>query len=259
MRDYNATTNPSHAQLGFPTTCEQCHQMATWQFALFTQHDALFPIYSGEHASTWNSCATCHPNPADYTVFTCTSCHTQGPTGQEHQGIPGYSWDSNACLSCHPQGREGDLSFHEATFPIFGAGHGGAWSDCAECHTDPANRTVVSCLTGSCHAQATTDTEHQGIPGYAWTTAQCRSCHPDGRAGSFPQHDVLFPIFTGAHANRWSSCATCHPDPSSRQVYTCMSGNCHPRGETDGHHQGEPTYAYVAQECLRCHPTGRKD
>ena len=255
--DYDATTNPSHTTLGFGTSCDQCHQMATWQFALFTQHDAIFGIYSGEHAGTWSSCATCHPNPADYKVFTCTVCHTQGPTGQSHQGIPGYTWDSGACLACHPQGRGADLSFHEGIFPIFGPGHGGAWTDCAQCHVDPANRQNVSCITGGCHAQATTDPTHQGIPGYVWATLQCRTCHPDGRGGTFAQHDAIFPIFTGTHQNRWADCTTCHPDPSSRAVFTCMSGNCHPQGETDGHHQGEQGYQYTPQACLTCHPDGR--
>jgi hypothetical protein len=257
--DYDATTNPSHATLGIPTNCDQCHQMATWQFALFPQHDASFPIYTGAHAGVWSSCATCHPNSSDYKVFTCTVCHTQAPTDQHHAGIPGYSWDSQACLNCHPNGSGGDLSFHEGIFPIYSAPHGGTWTDCAQCHVDPASRANVSCLTGGCHAQAATDPPHQGIPGYAYTTPQCRSCHPDGRIGNFAQHDALFPIYTGSHRGRWSLCTQCHTDPSSRTVYTCMGGNCHPKATTDSHHRGEQGYSYVATECLRCHPNGRSD
>ena len=256
---YAATTDPPHATLGIPTDCEQCHQMNTWSFALFPQHDAIFPIYSGSHAHVWSNCTSCHPNSGDYSVFTCTSCHTQGPTTQSHQGIPGYTWDSNACISCHPTGTGGDVSFHEGIFPIFSnPGHGGAWTDCAQCHVDPAVRQNVSCITGGCHTQTATDPGHQGIPGYAYATPQCRSCHPDGRGGTFAQHDVIFPIFTGAHANRWTDCTTCHPDPSSRQVFTCMSGNCHPSGETNSHHQGMSGYSYTPQACLGCHPDGRK-
>ena len=34
LTTYNATTNPPHASNSIPTSCDQCHQMATWQFAL---------------------------------------------------------------------------------------------------------------------------------------------------------------------------------------------------------------------------------
>ncbi len=256
--DYDATANPSHAALAFGTGCDRCHQMATWRFALYAQHDAVFGIYSGEHAGTWSSCATCHPNAADYRVFTCTVCHTQGPTGQGHQGIPGYAWDSGACLACHPRGGAGDLSFHEAVFPIFGAGHGGTWNDCVECHVDPADRRNVTCMGGACHPQAATDPPHQAIPGYAYTTPQCRLCHPDGRGGNFAQHETVFQIFSGPHAGKWSSCLSCHTDPADHQALTCDGSGCHPRAEMDDKHSGEQGYQYVPRVCLTCHPGGRK-
>lgn len=255
---YDAAANPRHADLSFGTRCDECHQLVAWQPALFATHDAWFPIYRGEHAHVWNGCASCHPVATDYRQFVCTTCHADGPTTAEHQGIPGYQWESTACLGCHPAGGGGDLSFHEAVFPIFAGPHAAQWSLCSQCHVDPASRSVVSCVSGGCHVQAPTDATHQSIPGYAYQTAQCRSCHPDGRAGTFAQHDVVFPIYSGTHAGRWSACATCHTVAGDRSQFSCLSGGCHPAGETNGHHEGEAGYQYLSSACLGCHPDGTK-
>lgn len=255
---WDATANPPHGATGIPRNCDQCHQLATWRFARFPQHDALFAIYGGEHAGRWRSCASCHPQPGNLAVYDCLSCHTQGPTTQQHQGMPGYQWASTACLSCHPGGRAGDLSFHEAIFPIFSAGHGGAWNACAQCHVDPANRTTVTCTGGGCHAQAATDATHSGIPSYGYTTPQCRSCHPDGRTILFTQHDAIFPIFSGPHRNRWPACASCHPDPSTRSVFSCFGSGCHQQAPMDDKHRNLPGYSFTPAACLSCHPDGTK-
>ena len=257
---YNSTTAPAHATMGLPTQCETCHQFTTWSFARFPQHDGIFPVYSGAHAGVWRNCLDCHTDPTTYRVFVCTSCHTQPETDPHHQGIPGYQWQSTSCLACHPDGRTGGFAQHDAVFPINSGTHLGKWTTCADCHTDPNNRQVFSCMTGACHTQAATNGLHQGIPGYQYTSAQCRSCHPTGLRGTFTQHDPLFfPIFSGRHAGRWSNdCTACHTDPNRRDTFTCMTGSCHPQSETNGHHSGMPTYQYVAARCYACHPQGTK-
>lgn len=94
-----------HTGTGFPTTCLTCHTASTWQNASFRDHDAqYFPIYSGAHAGTWSSCATCHTTPSNYTLFNCLTCHAQGTTDSHHTGVSGYSYTSQACYSCHPRG-----------------------------------------------------------------------------------------------------------------------------------------------------------
>jgi hypothetical protein len=102
---YQNTRNPNHTAAGFPTTCDSCHRAtdSTWTQAAFN-HTA-FPIASGRHAG--NPCAACHTNPANYTVFTCLTCHDRGGTDSNHRGVRGYVYDSQACYSCHPQGRAG--------------------------------------------------------------------------------------------------------------------------------------------------------
>ncbi len=254
---FTNTANPSHATLGFSRSCENCHQMATWQFALFRQHDAIFGIYNGGHSGRWSGCTSCHPTATDFKQFTCTTCHTDSRTTPRHAGITAYQWESHACLTCHPAGRGGDISFHETIFPINSAPHGGAWSACSDCHTDPANRQTVTCMGGACHVQAPTDAAHNLIPGYGYTTAQCRTCHPDGRAGSFAQHDAIFPINSGTHRNRWSSCASCHTVPGDRSQFTCIGSGCHNQSQMNSHHQGIQGYQPTPAACFSCHPNGR--
>jgi hypothetical protein len=105
MSDYNKTTDPNHAVAQFPTACETCHTQTAWTPSTFNHDGLYFPIYSGKHRNQWNTCAECHTNPSNFTVFTCTtSCHPQSTTNSNHQEVSGYSYNSNACYSCHPNG-----------------------------------------------------------------------------------------------------------------------------------------------------------
>jgi hypothetical protein len=102
---YQATTNPNHAAANFSTDCATCHTTTAWT-GNFVAHDAsFFPIYSGAHAGKWASCATCHTNATNYTVFDCLSCHNKGTTDNQHRGRAGYVYASPNCYSCHARGR----------------------------------------------------------------------------------------------------------------------------------------------------------
>ena len=43
-------------------------------------------------------------DPNDYSVFTCTNCHTKAQTDPKHQGVGGYVYNSNNCYQCHKGG-----------------------------------------------------------------------------------------------------------------------------------------------------------
>lgn len=105
--NYNQTTNPNHTAAQFPTTCETCHSETAWTPATFDHDGLYFPIYSGSHAGTWSTCSQCHPNPSNFSAFTCLTCHTQGQTDPEHNEVSGYSYNSDACYACHPTGHGG--------------------------------------------------------------------------------------------------------------------------------------------------------
>jgi hypothetical protein len=100
--DYNNTTNPNHKAAGFPTTCTTCHTTTSWSGATFNH--TWFPT---NHGGANGVCATCHTNPNDYSVFTCTNCHTKSQTDSKHQGVNGYVYNSANCYQCHRNGSGG--------------------------------------------------------------------------------------------------------------------------------------------------------
>jgi hypothetical protein len=107
-KEYNSTTDPAHASAGFPTDCTQCHTTSSWSGAVFTH--TWFPIYSGSHAGRWTVCGDCHTNAANYSVFSCVTCHAHDKTTTDanHRGVPNYVYNSANCYACHPTGRGGD-------------------------------------------------------------------------------------------------------------------------------------------------------
>ena len=106
--DYNNTTDPNHRQSGFPINCEECHSVQSWTPAQF-DHDAFFfPINSGKHQGEWNNCTDCHIS-GSFSTFSCIACHEHSDreeVDEDHEDVPGYQYQSNACLSCHPTGDE---------------------------------------------------------------------------------------------------------------------------------------------------------
>jgi hypothetical protein len=109
--DYTGTTNPNHAAAAFSTTCSTCHTTTDWTGAKYTAHDSsYFPIYSGNHNGKWTTCADCHTNAADYSVFSCIICHqhsNQTSVTNEHNGVKNFVYNGTSCYSCHPRGSGG--------------------------------------------------------------------------------------------------------------------------------------------------------
>lgn len=107
MPDYDATTNPNHSTALFSTDCTICHTQSGWTPSSFDHDAQYFPIYSGKHDGEWNSCTDCHTNSGNYAIFSCVDCHehdNQTSVNNDHSGVSGYSYNSNACLTCHPDG-----------------------------------------------------------------------------------------------------------------------------------------------------------
>lgn len=107
LNEYNNTSNPNHIASQFPTDCGLCHNINSWIPATINHDAAFFPIYSGKHDNEWNSCTDCHINSSNYSVFSCINCHehnNQNDVDDEHDGVGGYSYNSNACYNCHPAG-----------------------------------------------------------------------------------------------------------------------------------------------------------
>ena len=67
---------PAHSGVFKKHTCTDCHSPKTWNTVKFSQHDATFRIYSGDHKGKWSACTDCHTNDAVWDAkFTCKRCH----------------------------------------------------------------------------------------------------------------------------------------------------------------------------------------
>ncbi|RKZ11321.1 hypothetical protein DRQ50_13830 [bacterium] len=103
--DYNGTTDPNHQASGFPVSCQECHTTSAWEPSTW-DHDALFPINSGDHRTVWDSCTTCHTVPSNYSIYECINCHEHNQTDmdKDHREERDYQYLSTACFECHPRG-----------------------------------------------------------------------------------------------------------------------------------------------------------
>ena len=256
--EYLNASGPNHVADGFSTECQNCHRMNGWRPATIPNHEIYFPIYNGNHAGVWNSCATCHINPSNNQDFSCLNCHEHNQNDMDggHGSMPGYAYNSADCYLCHPDGRASDFKEHDAQFfPIYSGSHASEWSSCTECHNVPTDRKQFNCLSCHVHRQEEMDGKHGDMTGYGYDSRLCYECHPQGLKGQFAAHDAeFFPIFSGRHSGTWNDCLECHTLSSDRKMYDCLT--CHPGGDVDPVHNGMTGYVYESTSCYSCHPTG---
>ncbi len=174
LNDFNKTTNPNHVKSGYPTTCDVCHNTTAWIPSSFNHNNTPFPL-TGAHTSV--PCSSCHVNN-NYTNLPtdCYSCHKtdyQNTTNPNHQaaGFP------TTCQTCHNTTSWAGAHFNHPYFPT---NHGNA-TGCNSCHTNPQNFAVFSCTI--CHLKPKTDQQHQGVGGYVYNSTNCYQCHPNGQGG----------------------------------------------------------------------------
>ena len=251
LTDYQQTTNPNHAAAGFPQDCSICHSTAQWQGARFDHSRTRFPL-TGAHLQQ-----------------TCTACHTGGT----------YSGLDPACVSCHL------TNFNNTTNPNHTAA--GFPQQCDVCHSTTAwtpasfdhSRTNFP-LTGA-HTTVACANCHVGGR-YTGTPTDCYSCHktefttvtnPNHVAAGFPTNCALchttttwtgarfnhtwFPIYSGAHAGKWTTCNDCHVNPSNYQVFSCLGCHEHNKTKMDDKHKNISGYVYNSANCYSCHPNGK--
>jgi hypothetical protein len=267
-----AEVTPAHADVGGfdgrSASCEACH--AEGQVFRLAQHGPFSLAAASAHFRA--ACRTCHPQMrtddrpfgTDFRVSTCVdaSCHPQAATATAHGGVSGYVYASASCRDCHPTGAAADAVDHGQKYPI-GPGSSHADVTCAQCHTDAADRKIVTCA-GSCHGQTDMSTAHSGkVGGYRYDGALCLKCHSDTPAFRVAKHLPFRITATGRH----SACLTCHPTLRTDRpfaaadftVYDCLGSGCHDdRTELATRHSGRAGYAYASTTCTKsgCHPTG---
>jgi hypothetical protein len=245
LKDYQSTTNPNHAQQGFPQTCEVCHSTAAWQPASFNHAASGFPL-TGAHATT--PCASCHVNNNYHLTSTaCVSCHLkdfQGTTNPNHVAV-GFPQQCNVCHNTTAW-IPASFNHNNTAFPLTGA-H--VTVPCASCHVNN-NYTTLPTACYSCHKADYTSTTNPNHTAAGFPTT-CTTCHNTTAWIPANWNHTYFPI---NHGNANGVCATCHTNPNNYAVFTCT--NCHTKANTDQQHQGVGGYVYNSINCYQCHQNG---
>jgi hypothetical protein len=215
------------------------------------------------------SCESCHLDDTGgaYTTLDpdCFACHAQDfATASLDHVENGFSTD---CEACHNTlAFSAGIAFDHVTvsggFRLLGI-H--ARIACANCHIVPGFESLFPGVTGDqdcvgCHQDDydTAEPDHVGT-GFPTTCIQCHNVERWEDA-IFTEHDALyFPIFSGAHRNKWGSCAECHEVTSDFGAFTCLSCHEHERTRMDEKHKEEQGYIYNSAECFDCHPNGKSD
>ena len=173
--DEHQTAHPS-----FPTTCQTCHQSDTWLGGTFEHGAATGFELIGAHVSL--GCESCHVLPDYAPIYNpssnqdCYACHADDYQAQ-HAGT-GFP---TTCTSCHNVDTWAGATFdHDPLFPIYTGSHRGEWDSCQDCHVQPGNFQVFSCITCHEHRQSEMDDEHEDVNGYVYESQACFNCHPDG-------------------------------------------------------------------------------
>jgi hypothetical protein len=168
QKDFTSATTPvPHA--GFPTTCEQCHDVVQWTDGKFDHSTTGFTL-TGLHTDPPRQCSDCHVN-GNYTLNStaCVSCHLkdfQGTTNPNHV-TGGFA---QTCETCHTTSSWLNATFnHDSTgFPLTGL------------HTVPP-RACTDCRQQQLHHQ-----QHrvrvmppEGLPGNYKSQPRCRRVRTD--------------------------------------------------------------------------------
>jgi hypothetical protein len=181
QQDYTNSTNPSHSALQLSSECSSCHTTnPDWQPALFPVHNNYYPLL-GAHAALLNDCSGCHNGDYNNTPNTCFGCHETDyntTTNPPHlsAGFP------TECQPCHTQNSWTPSTFNHDNqyFPIYSGKHRRTWDQCSDCHINPNNFSIFSCITCHEHNKPDMDDEHEDVAGYIYESNACFSCHPDG-------------------------------------------------------------------------------
>ncbi len=251
LPDYNNTTDPNHAQAGFPTDCSLCHSTASWSGATFNHNNTAFPL-TGAHVAL--QCPACHGNGIYAGLpTTCVSCHLADFNGTTNPNHVSSNFPQD-CTICHNTTAWSPSIFdhNNTAFPLTGA-H--TTVPCANCHIGGVYAgTPTDCY--SCHSadyNNTTDPNHAAA-GFPKT---CQDCHTTASWSGATFNHTQFPIYSGTHTfGVWTSCSDCHPNSSDYSVFSCILCHTHDQATTDPQHTGVANYVYNATSCYSCHPNG---
>ena len=179
QQDYEKVDDPNHVLGRFSLLCLDCHTDTAWEPATFDHNQTRFPL-TGQHNTV--DCGSCHQNGVfQNTPMDCISCH-QSDFNNARDPNHVFARFPEDCTQCHDTNRWDPSSFnHRSYFPIYSGEHRGEWNTCADCHTQPTDFKVFSCITCHEHRKSEMDDEHNDVRNYIYNSQECYRCHPDGR------------------------------------------------------------------------------
>lgn len=185
LQDYLNTTTPNHQEVGYsPENCIDCHDtFSSGWGAGFINHN-FFPLTLGHDTQ---DCQACHFtdkfSDASPDCFSCHENNFNNATNPNHINA-GFSMDCASCHTTNPGWMPANFQEHDQLyFPIFSGNHQGEWNACVDCHLDPNNYSMFSCI--DCHEhnnQNEVTGDHDGEDDFIYQSNACYECHPTGES-----------------------------------------------------------------------------
>lgn len=178
--DFNSVTDPNHVQNNFSHLCSTCHTTTAWSPASFNHSTTSFPL-TGAHATL--QCIACHSGGYTNTPTNCVACHQSEYNSTTTPNHTAANFPTN-CQTCHSTTAWTPANWNHDSqyFPIYSGKHREKWDQCSDCHTNPSNYAVFSCLGCHEHNKTDMDDKHRGRPGYQYNSNACLNCHPTGNS-----------------------------------------------------------------------------
>lgn len=251
QNNYNTAVN--HVSQGYPYDCKMCHNTVAWNQATFNHNNTNFQL-TGAHIGV--TCSNCHTNGFSGTPSECISCHASDYNNASDPNHVALNL-SNQCQECHttnPDWKPAAFPNHSYYFQFVGA-HIAIQNNCSSCHINGYSNTPTECY--GCHQsnyQNAVNPPHQS----SQFPTDCKPCHTQSawRPSTFNHDGPYFPIYSGKHKNKWTTCSQCHTNPSNYTIFSCIDCHEHRKSAMDNKHQGVNGYVYSSPACYDCHPRG---
>ncbi len=142
--------------------------LLTWACAdRWEPHDSPSFALVGRHAEA--TCEGCHGDTLEALPTACASCHEAARPANH---------SASDCGGCHVPTRWDDAEFdHDDLFPL---PHRGV-DDCQDCHPDPSDGSVFTCIDCHAHREGEMRDEHDEVGRFEYESQACLDCHPRGR------------------------------------------------------------------------------
>lgn len=219
LKNFTATTNPSHIASKFPKDCLFCHTEKGWQPAKFDHNtNTTFPI-TGGHIGV--DCAKCHTKGYTGTSKDCISCHLNDYNTSTRPAHTAAKFSTD-CKTCHTVNAWKPSTFNHNTSTDFTLRGGHIGVDCISCHSKGFAGTPTTCV--SCHLNNYNVSKSPAHAAAKFST-DCKTCHTETawKPSTFNHStSTTFPL-NGFHKN--VDCMSCHSKGYAGTPTTCVG--CH--------------------------------